>query len=160
GAGRNIGEGDKPAVAGDALGKRGHAQGAAGRGAHLRAERRKAYVAHGNPAVLDQAHAVAVQAVTRGPATGRDRRGGGAGGGRKDRPMVGAPEASARHLVQEGSALACDPVPPQSIAANKYSSPGLGHTNLCRRVGVGWAKRRAFASRAHHWWARRRFAPA
>src|SRR5262249_9694528 len=85
------------------------------------------YVAHGDPAVFDQSHAVAVQAVTARTAAGRDRRGGGAGRRGKDRPVIGAPQAAARDRVQDRRALMRDPAPAQSIAANKYGTARFIH---------------------------------
>src|SRR5262249_2040151 len=124
GAGRNIGKGDEAAGARDAFGDRWHAQGAARGGTHLRSERRIADVAHGDPPVLDQSHPVAVQAVTSGTATGCDRRGGGAGRGGKDRPVIIAPKAPAGDLAKDGSERWRHPTLPQCIAANKDGAAG------------------------------------
>src|SRR5829696_10354443 len=117
---RDVREGDEAARLGDALGDRGHQQRAASGAAHVGAEIGRADVAHDDPALLHETHAVAVQAVARRQAAGRDRSSRHARDRREHRIVLAAPQAGAAQPGEERRRLRPYPVAAQTIATQKH----------------------------------------
>src|SRR5205807_2104590 len=83
-------------------------------------EVRRADVAHDDLAVLEQAHAVAVQAVPRRMAARGDRSRRGARHRREHGGMLVEPQTAGAEIVQHRRPLGRDPVAPQSVTTNEY----------------------------------------
>ncbi len=117
-AGRDVREGDEAAGRGDTFRQRRHTQRGAGRPPHMRTEIGYPRIAHDDPALLDQAHPIAVETVAAGMAAGGNRCRRDAGHGREHRAVLGAPQALVGKRVERGRQRCGHPVAAEAVAVD------------------------------------------